>query len=164
MERIPIGKTGKPHGIKGELKLWVEAEYEDDLLKAPAVFIGGRPFFVQQLRAGGGLILKIEGVDSREAAQLLANQKLELRAEDVAEVADTAADPILDLVGFELYDSELGRVGVIAEVIDMPQQYLAVVEYQQKEVLVPLHEDLIQSVDPEAGRITLQLPEGLLDL
>jgi 16S rRNA processing protein RimM len=165
MERIAIGKTGKPHGIKGELKLWVEAAYETDLLEASAVFIGGRPFFIEQLRTGAGLILKLEGVDNRDAAQLLANRQLELRAEDIAEPEEEAAsDPLLDLVGFELYDSERGRIGVIEDVLDMPQQYLAVVEYQQKEVLVPLHEDLIRGIDPATGRITLQLPEGLLDL
>lgn len=164
MERIAIGKTGKPHGLQGELKLWVEEPYEEDILAAKAVFINGRPYFIEQVRSGGGLLLKLEGVTTRDAAQLLAGKPLELRAEDVSEPAVPEEATFLDLVGFQLYDTEAGLIGDIEDVLDMPDHYLAVVTYREKEVLIPLHEDLIQALDPAKETLTMTLPEGLLDL
>jgi 16S rRNA processing protein RimM len=164
MDLVTIGKTGRPHGLKGELKLWVEAEYEEDLLAAKAIFIGGRPYFPTELRASGGLLLKLEGIDTRESAQLLSGKSLELRAEDIADAEDTEGLTFLDLVGFELFDTELGRIGLIEDVLDMPQHYIAVVTYREKEVLVPLHENLIEAIDPEKATLTLNLPTGLFDL
>ncbi len=36
---VAIGKTQKPHGLKGELKLHVEEMFIEDLFDAEAVFI-----------------------------------------------------------------------------------------------------------------------------
>ena len=164
MELIAIGKTGKPHGLQGELKLWIEEAYEEDLLAAKAVFINGRPYFIEQVRSGGGVLLKLEGVTTRDAAQLLAGKPVELRAEDVSEPAEPEEATFLDLIGFQLHDSELGQLGEIEDVLDMPDHFLAVITYREKEVLIPLHEDLIRALDPEKETLTMTLPEGLLDL
>lgn len=164
MTLVTIGQTGRPHGLKGELKLWVEEAYEADLLAAQAVFIDKRPFFPSAIRAGGSLLLKLEGVDTREAAQLLSGKPLELRAEDIGEPEEEAEATFLDLMGFVIYDTELGRIGEIEDVLDMPEHYVAVVTYREKEVYIPLHEDLIAALDPEAATVELNLPEGLLDL
>nr|HQU60245.1 hypothetical protein [Saprospiraceae bacterium] len=69
---ISVGKTGKTHGIDGELKFFIEDAFLDDFLDAPAVFltVAGKqvPFFIESVRGESNLIIKLEEVDSREAA------------------------------------------------------------------------------------------------
>lgn len=69
-----------------------------------------------------------------------------------------------DLKGFIAVDETLGELGEIIEVNEYPQQFVATVNYQNKEILFPLNEDFIVEIDDEENILTLDLPEGLLDI
>jgi 16S rRNA processing protein RimM len=66
--------------------------------------------------------------------------------------------------GFTLVDVALGEIGVIREVLELPGQFLALVDYQDQEVMVPLHPSLIQKADLKNRILEMDLPEGLLEL
>jgi len=57
----------------------------------------------------------------------------------------------------------LGEIGTIDEVLEMPQQEMAFLKYKGRDVLVPLNEQFIQSVDEGNRRVMVDLPDGLLD-
>ncbi|MNT82127.1 16S rRNA-processing protein RimM [compost metagenome] len=61
-------------------------------------------------------------------------------------------------------DEALGELGEILEVNEYPQQFVATVLYQETEILFPLNEDFIVEIDDEEKILTLDLPEGLLDV
>lgn len=168
MQFIPIGKTGRPHGLKGEMKVNVEEAYEDDFLEAETVIIelSGQPvpYFVEYIRGGGALILKIEEVDTREAAQLLADRPLFLREADVQAVAPGPAHPYLKLAGYRLHDAAAGDLGTIEEIVELPQQMMAVIIYQEQERMIPLHQDFVQQINEATRTVYVELPEGLLEL
>jgi len=63
-----------------------------------------------------------------------------------------------------LVDENHGLIGIINEVTEMPQQEMAVLNYREKEILIPLHATLIEAIDTTNQKITVRLPEGLLDL
>jgi len=67
-------------------------------------------------------------------------------------------------VSFEISDKTLGEIGVIEEIIEYPQQEMAAVTYKDKEVLIPLNDQLIVKIDLDGKRIEMDLPEGLLAL
>lgn len=166
MELTQIGKIGKPHGTKGELKIFVEEHFEDDLLEAKAVFIGEPPFpyFVESIRMGGMVILQLEEVNSREMAVLLANKPLLLPDDQITAQAPLEDHPFLHLVGYTILAEGYPPMGPIAEVLDMPEHYLALLEVDGREIYIPLHEDLIQATDSEQRQLQMQLPLGLLEI
>lgn len=168
MQFIPIGKTGRPHGLKGELKVNVEDTYEDDFLEAESVIIelSGQPvpYFVEYIRGGGALILKIEEVDTREQAQLLSDRPLLLREADVQTVAPGPAHPYLQLAGYRLHDATAGDLGTIEEVVELPQQMMAVIHLGAAERMIPLHEDFVVRIDDKGLTVYVELPDGLLTL
>ena len=53
-------------------------------------------------------------------------------------------------------------VGEITEYIDIPNNPCIEVETENGAVMIPLHQDLILSVDPEYQEIIMQIPAGLL--
>lgn len=166
MQLTQIGRTGRPHGVKGEIKLFVDDHYEDDLFNAQAVLIGDppMPYFVESLRAGGSIIGKFEDLDSREMSVLLSNQPLYLRTDEVQGVPPPDDHPFAFLIGYDIEAAGYGRFGPIEDVFDLPEHYLAQLTVEGKEVYVPLHQDLVVEVKEKEQLIVMDLPEGLFEI
>lgn len=167
MDLIEIGWTGKAHGLKGEIKLRIQEFYEDDLMAAKSLLIGDPaiPYFPEYLRGGGAIIAKLENLDSREQVTLLSNKPVWLMASQVVAIDEgedlTPWDPI---IGFTIIAEGYPDLGPITGIMDMPEHHLAELTHEGKNILVPLHEDLVISLDEEAETMTMMLPEGLLSL
>ena len=56
----------------------------------------------------------------------------------------------------------LYEVGEITDFIDIPNNPCIEVETENGAVMIPLHEDLILSIDPEYQEIIMTIPEGLI--
>ncbi|TXF87828.1 hypothetical protein FUA23_17365 [Neolewinella aurantiaca] len=167
MDLIEIGWTSKPHGLKGEIKLRISEFYEDDLFAATSVLIGDPPvpYFVEQLRAGGAVIGKFETLDSREEVALLAGKPIWLLASQVTAVEDPEEKtPWEALVGYSIRAEGYPLLGPITGIMDLPEHYLAELKHDGKDILVPLHENLISDLEEEGKILQMVLPEGLLDL
>lgn len=171
---INIGHTRKTHGVQGEMKIAIEDKYLEDFLKNERIFIDVRgvkvPYFVASVRGKGDMILQLEEVTSKEAAFALQSREIHLRESDLIpdhlrelEIEPEEELEYAHLTGFQLLDQHLGAIGPIREVLDMPQQEMAFLEYQGREVLVPLNAQLIISVDEKKRTVLMDLPDGLLD-
>ena len=55
-------------------------------------------------------------------------------------------------------------LGEILELIEQPHQLLCRLEIEGKEVLIPLHEETLKKVDHKKKEVTVELPDGLLDV
>lgn len=167
---IKIGATLNPHGLKGELKLFVEEQHEEDLFNTDTVFltISGKkiPYFVESIRGGNALIIKFEDVDDINAAQRIAKKDIEIRESDL--IPDDERETPLEsdfefLIGYTLFDQK-HEIGKIEDIIELPHQEMAVIQYKGKEIYVPLNENLIDKINEKQQKIIMDLPEGLLDL
>ncbi|MCB0563073.1 MAG: 16S rRNA processing protein RimM [Phaeodactylibacter sp.] len=165
---LKIGRTGKSFGTEGALKFKVEEPFLDDFFEAQVIFIEllGKPvpFFVDHIHNEAPLIVKLEEVDSRKTALELAGKALFLRAEDVSETSLEKPLDLSALEGYRIVDQTLGAIGPIEEVLEFPQQIMAVLQYEGREVLIPLNSQFILEVNAEDQRIEMDLPEGLLEL
>jgi 16S rRNA processing protein RimM len=167
MNLIPIGRLGKPYGTAGALRARVEEEFLPFLLSADAVFspVDGKPapFFVEEILSEEPPILKLEEVDSKEDARAISGQELLLRESDIA---PEQADPegYRAMIGYTVQEEEAGVVGPIEEVVELPEQIMAVVDYNGRQVLIPINEHFMRSFDPEQRIVYMRLPKGLLDL
>ena len=166
---VAVGFTKKTHGSQGELKITLKDEYFDDFVKSGVLFINMQgkplPFFIENLREAGELILKLETVESPNDAKNLTSKELFLREKDI-KISKKEGEVLTFelLVGFELHDEHAGLIGKIAAVETLSHQHLAVVTYEEREVFIPLHPSLVVSINELSKRIVLRLPDGLLDL
>ena len=67
-------------------------------------------------------------------------------------------------IGFEATDVTAGPLGEIIDIDDSTINTLFVIEDGGEERLVPINEDFIKNIDHENRTITLELPEGLIEL
>lgn len=167
---VNIGSTKKPHGLKGELKVHIEDEYVDDFLEAEVIFIEIKgkqvPFFITEAREGNDMLVKLEDIDTKEAATDLSGRALFLREEDLIplEKGEERYGDFTQYIGYHIEDTELGKIAEIEDVIEYPQQMLALLTYQDREILIPMHQAFIRSIQHDEKIIVMELPEGLLDL
>lgn len=169
---VQIGYIQKTHGVGGELRISIEEEFLEDFLHCHALFIeqGGHmlPFFIEYIRGASDDILKLEDVGTREEAQKFSACHVFLQQKDLIPAEDRENKPYAPqfefLEGYFAQDKQTGPLGEIIRVDEYPQQEMAVVRFQSREVLIPLHPHFISHIDQDKKTITLDLPEGLLHL
>jgi 16S rRNA processing protein RimM len=174
IQYVTIGRTRKAHSLTGELKVFIEERYLEDFMKNERIFLEIKgvkiPYFIANVRGGGEMILKLEEVDNRDTATLLQSRDVLLRQQDILpdhereyEMPEEEKLEYGHLAGFMLVDETLGEIGLIDEVLEMPQQEMAFLKYNGREVLVPLNKQFISSIDDQNRRVQVDLPDGLLD-
>ena len=166
-EYIAIGKISKTHGVKGIVKLTIETAYQADYEKAQVLFVEEKgqllPYFIEQRIDGPQPMVKFEDIDLKEQAYNLNGRKIYLPQSAVKTVI-AEEQQLPPLIGFLIEDVTLGQIGNILDLMELPQQIMAVVHFKEKEILIPIHEALIESIHEQEKRIVMDLPEGILDL
>ncbi|MEO1052131.1 MAG: ribosome maturation factor RimM [Bacteroidota bacterium] len=163
-----LGYVIKTHGLKGEITIFLDVDFPEEYQNMESVFVEIQqrliPFFIQHIAIQGQkAIVKFDGVDDIESASELKSHKLFLPLENLPSL-DEHQFYYHEVIGFEMLDKAKDFRGTVKEVLDMPNQDLFVVAYQSKEVLVPINDEIIEKVDKGAGLITVNLPEGLIDV
>lgn len=166
---VKVGRLGRSHGLLGEIKVRIEDQYLDDVLSADSLLveISGQhiPYFVEAWRSGGAL-LKLEEVDNKETATLLQHKDIYFPEHQLSQASSPVEDttPYDQWISWTIYDVEMGQIGTISGIVDLPEHYLAEVEYQGKIVMIPLHKNLITKSTVAKKELWMDLPAGLLEL
>ena len=163
-----IGKLAASFGLKGELILQHELGKKTSLKGLKAIFIETRkeeflPYFLEsaRIKSETELYVKLEGVDTKEAAMRLLQKSVWLTAADFQQF--TAKKSVISILGYRMLHGK-EDLGEILEVIEQPMQLLCRLEIKGREVLIPLHEETIQSISHTKKQVKVLLPDGLLDI
>lgn len=166
---VEVGKLGKPFGVSGKLKLIVPDEILDVIQKSKVVFLkrGGHhiPFFIEYIEESHDTLVKIEEIDDPQSAKNCSGSLLFLPIKDMPKIKEQPGLYFSILKGFILLNQDEIEIGVIEDVISMPQQELAqIMTKAQQEILIPLHESLIIDIDPDRKVVKMEIVDGLTDL
>ena len=161
-----IGKIGKPHGIKGELQMQIEDDVFDAVdadylvLCIDGIMV---PFFIEEyrFRSGESVLMKFCDIDSQERARELTGVEV-FFPYSLAEEDDSGDVSTARIVGFSIINAADGKVaGKITGVDDSTVNTLFVLE---NDLLIPATDDMIKEINTENRTITMDLPDGILDL
>jgi len=140
-----------------------------DKIKLDTVFIeiAGKlvPYFVSSIKylQKNAAYLVLEDVDTIEKASALIRKDIFL-PNKLKPKKKKQEFTLLDLVGFTAIDENEGELGVITDIHQYPKQLIAAVTYKNCEVLFPLNEEIIKGIDVVSEILTVDLPEGLLEI
>jgi 16S rRNA processing protein RimM len=167
-EYFKIGKFVAAHGIKGELVLKHELGKKTSLRGLKTIFVEERknsflPWFVEmsKLKSDEEVLVKLEGVSTREAAIRLAQKEVWFSEEDLKKFS--AKSSPIHLLGYTVMNEDK-PIGEILEIIEQAHQMLCRIEIDQKEVLIPINEGTLQKIDHKKKLVIVKLPEGLLEI
>lgn len=167
-EYFKIGKVVSAFGLEGEMILLHSLGKKTSLKNVEAIFIEERktsflPYFVRSSRIKNEkeVYLKLEDVNSREAALKMVQKEIWMEEKDFKKLAASSAP--ISLLGYHLiYNNE--DIGKIDEVIEQPHQVLCKIMFEDKEILIPLHAQTLQRVDNKNRKVFVDLPDGLLEI
>ncbi len=165
---IEIGNTGKTHGLKGEINLILKSRVNVDWKKTKFVMAlindVPTPFFVEKItQKGRNALIKFDGINTIEGVQKLVNKSILVNTEFL-KVPKKGEESIFDSIGFTVKNTENEIIGSIAEIMELPNNYLYVLKTTTgKEALLPINDDLVINVDYKEQIITYSVPEGLLE-
>ena len=167
-EYYKIGKIAAIYGVKGELILQHTLGKKTSLKGLQALFVEDKsnsffPWFIEtaQIKSDEEVYLKLEGIDSREAAAKLNQKEVWLPEPDFKKYAAKSAP--VSLLGYSVMEGEK-ELGEILELIEQPHQLLCRLEINGKEVLIPLHADTLVKINHRKKQVLVTLPEGLLEI
>ncbi|UAY51612.1 ribosome maturation factor RimM [Ferruginibacter albus] len=167
-EYFKIGKLVATFGFKGELILKHNLGKKTSLKGLEHFFVeegtnNFLPYFIQstKIKNDEELYIIIEGFDTKETAKKLVAKEVWLLEEDFTKYSSKSAP--ISFLGYNLIDGK-NDLGKILEVIEQPHQILCTLSINDKEVLIPLHEDSLEKIDKKNRKIYVALPDGLLDI
>lgn len=162
---LEAGKIVTTHGIRGEVKVMPYTDVPELLCEFDRLFIGKNHDEINIERARvfkNMVIMKLEGVDTPEAAEKLRNKLLYMHRDDLELDDDTYF--IQDLIGMEVRDADTDVVyGKIDDVMQTGANDVYVIKGDNKEYLVPAIADVIVSTDVENDIMTIRPLDGLFD-
>ena len=161
METIELGKITAPVGIKGEIRVYPYLDEETRFYAVKKVMLDGAEYGVQKLRSQNGmLVIKLKGIEDRNAAEALKNKVLLVSRSSLELAEDSYFSQ--DLLGMEVVDEEGSLIGRLGEILQNPAHDLYRIEKEDgSSFLLPAVKAFIIGVDTEAKRMTVRLPEGL---
>lgn len=164
-----IGIVQKSHGTSGQLRLRVEAPLIRYVREGTYVFFNQDgsyvPYKIVGVEHDVHLVITLEDVNSKDISDSMSGKAcfmIDGLVRDRDKINRFALRDILE--GYTIIDVASMQHLLIRNTVEMPQQLMAVVMLGEKEVYIPLHEQLIDEVDHETRSIRMRLPEGLLDL
>ncbi|MGE5518914.1 MAG: ribosome maturation factor RimM [Candidatus Dadabacteria bacterium] len=167
-EYFKIGKFVATFGLTGEVILKHHLGKKSSLKGVKAIFLEERkdsfiPWFIDssKIRNEAEVLLKLEGINSKEQASALTQKEVWLPESDFKKLSATSSP--LNLLGYSIVEGEK-TLGIISEVIEQPHQLLCKIDLKGNEALIPLHEETIKKIDRKNKRIIVELPEGLLEI
>ncbi len=163
---LHIGRIVGVHGIRGYLKLYSFAESPE--LFAPGECIRlqrrcGRPqiMTIRDFQAhGNSCRIALEGIDDRESAYALLDADLYIERSALPDPEEDAWYRH-DLIGLDVFGIDGAYIGRIENIFATGSNDVLVVENRGAETLVPAIKSVVLEVDLAAGRMTVDLPEGL---
>ncbi len=164
-----IGILTKTHGISGELVLKLNNLQFEDISGMESVFIEFDgilvPFFISGVSPRGNVsaVIRFDDITSEDQASEFMNCKVysvDIVSGEKDEVKYTASS----LTGYLVIDVKLGTLGRINEFLDISNNPLFKIKKSKKEILLPVNEEFILAIDNKNKTITVQMPEGLIDI
>ena len=163
-----FGKITKTHGLKGEITVKLDVANPEDFKDLRYLLIEDRgnliPYFIENQKINGDkMIVRLQDVKKVEQAVTFMGKAVFLPNEFMPELED---DDFYykEIVGFKMVDALKGEIGEISDVLEYPTQAVIQVMKDEKEILIPIHDDIIQKVDKKAKILTVKAPEGLIDM
>ena len=163
-----LGTIFKLHGYKGDVNIYNDNDIPLVYTDIEFFYIEDNneliPYFAESVRPKKKqvLLVKLEDVDSEEQALKILKQKVYLPNKFLPEIENVNPDKLI--VGFDVIDNTLGKIGIVNSVNDKTSQKLIVVKDGKKEFLIPFHDNFVININLKKKILEVNIPQELIDI
>ena len=156
LQFVEAGEIVSTHGLKGEMKVLPWVDGPEILCEFDRCRICGKEYEIEECRIQKTCnLLKVKGIDTMEAAQLMRGKVVELYRDDIDDEVIFAAE----LIGMEVFAGE-ENIGKITDVLTYPGNSVYVVKGQY-EYMIPAVSQFILETNMEENTMQVKLLEGM---
>ncbi len=165
---LPVGKVLRAHGLEGGIVVRSHSGSDACFLEAGSVFLRRGNEEPREYRVIGvsprkrGCMLRLEGVNSRDEAELYKESEVHVRKSDLSRKEGEYFWH--ELLGLKVYGDSGECLGRVAHILTAGGHDIYVVREGGKEILVPATQEIIKHIDLENETMSIQEIEGLIDL
>lgn len=165
---IEVGKIVNTHGLRGDVKVVAWMDYPEDFEQLTTVYIKTRTelkkLTVKNVKyQKNNLIVGFNELKDINEAEPFKNSVLYADRDELGELPD-GVHYIVDLIGLDVVNEEGEKIGVLADVFNTGANDIYDVKREgKKNLLLPVIDDVVKSIDIENGAITVHVMEGLDD-
>ena len=164
-EFLEIGKIVSTHGIRGEVRFECWCNSPSDLIKIKNMYIGKdkKQISVNCRPHKNIAIIKIDGIDTVEAAAELRNTVLFIKRGDIK--LKEGEHFIQDIIGLDIVDTDSQKIyGKVTNVISTgANDVYEMKDEKAKLFYIPVIKDVVKKIDIEDGKIYIHPMKGLFD-
>ncbi len=163
-KELEIGQIVNTHGLRGDVKVMPWCDDAGVFDELAYVLIDGEEFDIEKSRVHKNMvILKLSGIDDINVAEKYRNKILTVPREELGELPE-GTFYICDLLGCEVETVDGRALGRIVDIIKTGSNDVYVVENDdKKQVLIPVIDEVVKSVDTEGKKIIIEPLKGLID-
>jgi 16S rRNA processing protein RimM len=164
-----LGKISKPFGNKGQLVVFLDVDDPGNYSNLESVFLDldGEwvPFLITdvEIQSGRKALFRFEDVNTTSEAAPYTGRDMYLPLKSLPPLKGKKFY-YHEVEGFAVIDAVHGNIGKLIRVMDLPRQVLLQVQHGEKEILIPLVDEVIQKVDRKKKELHILAPEGLIDI
>ena len=166
-----LGKVVRPYGYKGNLAILLDVDSPEDYKELESVFLATTgsqeliPFFIDQIQIlhKGQARIKFDSVNTEEEAKRLSKSELYLPLDFLPELTGTKFY-YHEIIGFDVIDSEKGNIGTVTSIMEASQELLEIKHPTNKEILIPITDAILKSIDRKNKTISISAPKGLIEM
>jgi len=164
-----LGKILKTHGNKGQVLVHLDVDDPETYEKTESVYLdlhGERiPFFISriELKHNRKAVIQFQDFDTLEDAESLQGLEMYL---PITELTPLKGNRFYfhEIIGFQVVDQNHGNIGIIDDILELPHQSLFQIRQGEKEILVPVVDEIIQKVDRRKKLLMIEAPPGLIEI
>jgi 16S rRNA processing protein RimM len=164
-----LGKITRKFSFKGDLIIFLDTDAPSEYYHLDKIFIKIKdryiPYFIEEIfpYKNNSIRVHFEDINDENEAMMLINKEIYLPCNSLP-VLEGNKFYYHEIEGFKIKDKKVGELGYIKYVNDKSPQHLFVVDYNKKEILIPINDDLIENIDRKEKLINMNLPSGLIEL
>ena len=168
MKWVPVGKLARTHGLKGEFKFRPFFSEQDTLLSLKRLKVQEgqekeTELVLESLRGSpSSLIIKFKGIDSIDDAESLAGQSV-LGLESEFPELPAGEYYRFQIEGLAAYDLDGRYYGRVEDIIETGSNDVYVVRDGDKEILIPMIDWVVKSIDINEKKLVFENVEGLIE-
>ena len=166
---MPVARIVKSFGSNGEVIIRYSPQFDEDIDTKRPVFIyfDGLPvpFFIVSIKDRGKTdsLVQFRTITDQKSAEEIAGEYLYV---ECSESDMETGDKIVEIIGYTVKDESLGDIGIVSDIYYYPNNpcFAITPHNREEELLLPIHEDLILTIDHKKRVIKVIAPAGLFEL
>lgn len=157
-----MGRILRPRGVQGEMRVESLSDAPNRFHARARLFVRGAPYVIRRSRVHkGALLLTLEGIDTREAAEALRGAELEVPESEVPTLPQDVYYHF-QVMGLAVVTTTGEELGKVTRIFNTGGSDVYAVQGPRGELLIPAIGDVVKEVDLAGGRLIVEPIPGLL--